>query len=99
METEIKEESGGTCQPTEGQRLKKRIFLLFLATDVVFIAATALYWVAYVQRKQDDRPIPPMPVPKYIAQPAGALARCPTPIRAMLLMPTIAAAIDASNSI
>ncbi len=75
METEIKEESGGTCQPTEGQRLKKRIFLLFLATDVVFIAATALYWVAYVQRKQDDRPIPPMPVPKYIAHAGGGIGK------------------------
>ena len=75
METEIKEEGVRTCQPTEGQRLKKRLFLLFLATDVLFIAGIALYWVAYVQRRQDDRPIPPVPVPKYIAHAGGGIGK------------------------
>ena len=74
METEIREESGGTCNPTEGQRRKKRAFLLFLAVDAVFFAAVALYCVNHVHKRQYDRPIPPVPVPKYIAHAGGAVA-------------------------
>jgi glycerophosphoryl diester phosphodiesterase len=75
METEIKEDGGGMCRPTEWQRLKKRLFLLFLATDVIFIAALALYWVTCVHKRQDDRPIPPLPIPKYIAHAGGGIGQ------------------------
>ncbi len=75
METEIKEESGRACQPSEGQRTKKRVFLLFLVIDAIFIAGITLYLVIHLQKRHDDRPIPPVPVPKYIAHAGGGIGK------------------------
>jgi lipoteichoic acid synthase len=52
----------------------KWAFLLFLAIDVIFVAAIGLYLMFRLQRRQDDSPIPPLPVPKYIAHAGGVVA-------------------------
>ncbi len=75
MEVKISEESGGSRQPIEGQRLKRWALLAFLAIDVLFVASVVLYVVLHAQRRQDDRPIPPVPVPKYVAHAGGGIGK------------------------
>ncbi|MFZ1932262.1 MAG: glycerophosphodiester phosphodiesterase family protein [Thermoguttaceae bacterium] len=75
METEIKEEGGSTCQPAEGAVTKRRVFLLFFAIDAIFIAAVGLYLVIHLHHKHVDRPIPSVPVPKYIAHAGGGIGK------------------------
>jgi glycerophosphoryl diester phosphodiesterase len=55
--------------------MKKREFLPILLIGTVFVVAVALYWVNQIHRRRDDRPIPPVPVPKYVAHAGGGIEK------------------------
>jgi len=58
-----------------GYEVKKRTFLLFLAVVAILSAGLGLYWANRSPRRHDDRPIPPIPVPKYIAHAGGGIGK------------------------
>jgi glycerophosphoryl diester phosphodiesterase len=58
-----------------GYEVKKRVFLLFLAVVAILSAGIGLYWANHAHKRQGDRPIPPVPVPKFIAHAGGGIGK------------------------
>lgn len=53
----------------------KLAILALLAVTAVLIVAVGLYLLIRLQAERDDRPIPPVPIPKYIAHAGGGIGK------------------------
>ena len=56
-----------------GYKVRKRQFLLPLAVVVILSLGLGLYWASQARGRHEDRAIPPVPVPKFIAHAGGGI--------------------------